>query len=228
MVVYATVTGAAGWGAVAMAFAAAGSTTAAVILRYRRLPTELLTIGPLAFSPAKRARRPTHLAQTALQLLAFWGLFLAIIPLILSWLEHRWGLQVELPAGVPVAGWVLCAAASAHGLWSAYAMSIAGEGTPLPSAMPRKLVVTGPYGFVRNPMAVAGIVQGIGVGLGIGSWIVVLYAILGSLVWNWIIRPLEEADLAARFGDDYARYEDEVTCWVPGPRFDPELPHNHR
>jgi protein-S-isoprenylcysteine O-methyltransferase Ste14 len=38
--------------------------------------------------------------------------------------------------------------------------------------MANRLVVVGPYRIVRNPMAVAGALQTIGVGLWVGSWAV--------------------------------------------------------
>jgi protein-S-isoprenylcysteine O-methyltransferase Ste14 len=94
-------------------------------------------------------------------------------------------------------------------------MSSKGRGTPLPSAMPNHLVIAGPYRWVRNPMAVAGIAQGIGVGLILGSWLVVAYAMIGSLVWNYAVRPLEEADLENRFGPEFRRYRSSVSCWLP-------------
>jgi hypothetical protein len=74
-------------------------------------------------------------------------------------------------------------------------MSTLGDGTPLPSAMPNRLVIAGPYRWVRNPMAVSGIVQGAAVGFILQSWLVVAYAVVGSLVWNYAIRPHEESDL---------------------------------
>jgi protein-S-isoprenylcysteine O-methyltransferase Ste14 len=64
-------------------------------------------------------------------------------------------------------------------------------------------------------MALAGVVQGAAIGLILSSWLVVAYAVAGSLVWNWIVRPLEEADLDTRFGQDYRRYRAAVRCWVP-------------
>jgi protein-S-isoprenylcysteine O-methyltransferase Ste14 len=94
-------------------------------------------------------------------------------------------------------------------------MSTRGSGTPLPSAATTRLVTSGPYRFVRNPMAVAGIVQGVGVGLTLQSWLVVLYAIAGSVVWNWFVRPVEEADLTAKFGNEYLAYRAQVRCWIP-------------
>ncbi|MGN6695965.1 MAG: methyltransferase family protein, partial [Aquihabitans sp.] len=66
-----------------------------------------------------------------------------------------------------------------------------------------------------NPMAVCGALQTIGVGLVLGSWMVVAIAIAGAVVWNVVIRPGEEADLAVRFGSDYERYRSQVRCWVP-------------
>ena len=84
-----------------------------------------------------------------------------------------------------------------------------------PAATARNLVVVGPYRFVRNPMAVAGALQTVGVGLWRGSWIVIVSSITGALIWNTFIRPEEEADLAARFGDDYDAYRAVVRCWIP-------------
>lgn len=215
MAVYATVTGLAGWGALLMIAAAAGGIAAGALVVFDRLPAERVLVGPLAFRPAVPALPAKHLSRTASQLIVFWGLFLGIIPAVVALLEGRWGLALPLPLGVRAAGLLLLAIFSAVGIWSAHAMARNGEGTPLPSHSTRTLVVVGPYRFVRNPMALAGIVQGMAVGLLMGSWLVVLYALCGSLVWNWLVRPLEEKDLADRFGAPYLAYRDAVRCWVP-------------
>jgi protein-S-isoprenylcysteine O-methyltransferase Ste14 len=105
--------------------------------------------------------------------------------------------------------------ASTVGLWSCFSMALLGEGTPLPAATGRRLVIAGPYRFVRNPMAFAGAFQTVGAGCYLGSWLVVLSALAGGLIWNAFIRPEEEADLARRFGRPYELYRDRVRCWVP-------------
>lgn len=215
MTLYATATTEAGWGAVLMLAATAGSAAAALLATRGRLPGEWLLIGPFAFRTARPESRRALLGLTGLQVLAFWVLFLAVIPAVIVWLEHRWQVGIAVPAAVPIAGAVLLVAASALGLWSEHTMSTLGRGTPLPAALPRRLVIAGPYRWVRNPMAVAGIAQGVGVGLLAGSWLVVVYAICGSAVWNHLIRPHEEADLSARFGAEYDRYREAVACWVP-------------
>jgi len=45
--------------------------------------------------------------------------------------------------------------------------------------------------------------------------VVVAYAVTGSLIWNYAVRPHEEADLESRFGDGFCRYRSEVRCWLP-------------
>ena len=213
MVAYATWTGAAGWGALLMCAAAAGGITAGSLLVLGRLPSEWLIRGPFVFRAASRAR--SHVAQTVAQLVVFWGLFLLVLPAVIVAVEHRWGLHLLVHPAVRIAGGILLVAASALGIRSALTMARRGAGTPLPSAMPTRLVVAGPYRFVRNPMAVAGIAQGVAVGMLLGSWLVVLYALCGSLVWNTLIRPHEEADLADRFGAEYEDYRARVRCWIP-------------
>lgn len=216
LAVYATFTGEAGWGVLLMGAASAGSIGALCLLWLGRIPTEWALAGPFAFRPARPGRGPLpHILVTLAQIAVFWGLFLGVIPVIVSTLEARWGLAVGFPAALSSVGWMLFLAASALGVWSALAMNVRGDGTPLPAAMANRLVIVGPYRYVRNPMALSGIVQGAAVGLMLSSWLVVLYAVLGSLLWNFAIRPLEEADLEARFGDEFRRYRDTVRCWLP-------------
>jgi protein-S-isoprenylcysteine O-methyltransferase Ste14 len=216
LALYATVTTQAGWGVLFMVGASAGSVVALCLVRYGRVPTEWMLFGPFAFRLADaKASRSSHMFATAAQIVVFWGLALGVVPLVLAWLEERWALSLPLPAVVVPLGAVVFLLASALGIWAAAAMSTKGRGTPLPAAMPNLLVIAGPYRFVRNPMAIAGIVQGAAVGLMLSSWLVVAYAVAGSLVWNWVIRPLEEADLEARFGDSFRRYRDAVRCWWP-------------
>ncbi|PSL37866.1 protein-S-isoprenylcysteine O-methyltransferase Ste14 [Labedella gwakjiensis] len=215
IVAYATITGLAGWGAVLMIAAAAGSIAAAMLVLLGRLPAEWIIRGPFAFRLARPGSTGDHVKRTGAQLVLFWGLFLVVFPFVIVLLERRWQLDVPVPIAVPIAGVVLLLAASALGIWSAVTMSTLGEGTPLPSATARRLVIAGPYRFVRNPMAVAGIVQGAAVGFVAGSWLVVVYAVAGSFVWNELVRPIEEAELESRFGVEYAAYRDRVACWVP-------------
>jgi protein-S-isoprenylcysteine O-methyltransferase Ste14 len=216
MAVYATVTTQAGIGVLAMGAATAGSVAALCLVLLGRIPTAWIVRGPFAFRPArKRANAGFHVAATFGQIVVFWGFFLGLVPAGLAVLEQRWGLAFAFPAVAVPAGAAILILASALGIWSAAVMSTLGDGTPLPSVTANRLVIAGPYRWIRNPMAVAGIVQGAAVGLVLQSWLVVGYAVLGSLVWNYAVRPLEEADLSERFGEEFQHYRETVRCWIP-------------
>lgn len=224
---YATISTEAGWGVLLMLAAAACSVVALFFVVQGRVPTELMVRGPFAFRPASnRGGTAGNVGATMGQLILFWGFFLVVLPSVIRWFEQRWHISVPFPSGAAPAGLVVLILASALGIASAVTMSSAGGGTPLPSAMPNRLVIAGPYKWVRNPMAVAGISQGVAVGLMLGSWLVVAYAVLGSLLWNYAVRPHEEADLEKRFGTEFQRYRDSVRCWIP--RWRKDLPLSDR
>jgi protein-S-isoprenylcysteine O-methyltransferase Ste14 len=216
LAIYATITTEAGWGVLAMVAAVGASAIAASVLVLGRVPTAFIARGPFAFRPARaRSSSGAHVALTVAQLVVFWGVFLVLFPAIIGALERRWALGVDFPVWVRLLGCGVLVLASALGIASAITMSTVGQGTPLPSAMPNRLVVAGPYRWIRNPMAVAGIAQGVAIGLISPSWLVIAYAIVGSVLWNYAVRPLEEADMEARFGDDFRAYRDTVNCWTP-------------
>lgn len=172
------------------------------------------------------SQRPTTIRPTSLtrisallwtigQTAMFWGLFLWLLPMGLMELEDHVGwhrfqhrLQAPLSAGVLIA-------ASGLGLWSAVSMAIHGRGTPLPTATAPRLVTVGPYRFVRNPMAVAGILQGLAVGWYLGSILVAAYSLTGAVLWHFFVRPVEERDLVQRFGAEYRQYRQQVRLWLP-------------
>lgn len=215
MATYATATTLAGLGAVAMMAAAACSIIAAFALCLGRVPTKWLLFGPFRPRPASHGGTARNVSFTGLQIVAFWGVFLVIVPIVIAAFEERWQLAIATPLWLRIAGIALLIAASVLGLWSGSTMATSGKGTPLPAATARELVVTGPYKIVRNPMAVSGFAQAAAVGLLLGSWLVVMYAIAGAFVWNYGVRPHEEADLGDRFGGSYADYRDAVDCWWP-------------
>ena len=156
------------------------------------------------------------MSWTLVQSAIVWYAALFVVPILLLTLEDRLGIHDEFrfPAQLQVSV-ALFIAASMLNLATAGFLALRGNGTPLPMACPRELVVTGPYRYVRNPMAVAGIGQGIAVGLFLGSRLVLLYALAGAVLWHVAIRPSEERDLQARFGSSYDQYRRDVPLWWP-------------
>ena len=142
----------------------------------------------------------------------FWLLFLFILPLMISFFEAKlW----EVVRPYEILGGVLFLLFSLLNIWSAIIMSKLGKGTPLPIDCPNKLVIRGPYRFVRNPMAIGGIGQGISVGMYLGSVFTILYALIGAIIWHLLVRPFEEKDLEKRFGDEFLDYKSRIRTWIP-------------
>jgi protein-S-isoprenylcysteine O-methyltransferase Ste14 len=217
LVIYGLVEQAAGWGVVMMSLATLGTLAASATMWFGHLPTGWFFVGPFSFRVADVAPGARHLRRSLAQLVVFWTMFFVVVPLVLAFVEER--LHLDWDAfdrwGVRLAGATAFTLGSALGLRACVTMALRGNGTPLPAETARDLVITGPYRSVRNPMAVAGVLQTVGVGLVVGSWMVIAVALAGALAWNALIRPVEEADLAARFGEPYRQYAEHVRCWVP-------------
>ncbi|MEA2553073.1 MAG: hypothetical protein QOJ65_1249 [Fimbriimonadaceae bacterium] len=169
--------------------------------------------------PQTREARTTsvaaNLVKTLLQIIVIWGLFLWVIPMLI--------VRVEMLAAIPtfatstwqIVGLLLFMAMSTLGLVCVSIFVWLGHGTPLPMDTATRFVVAGPYRHIRNPMAIAGLGQGFAAALVLGSYLSILYVFMGVLVWNFIARPWEEADLVKRFGSTYLDYQARVRCWIP-------------
>ena len=166
------------------------------------------------FRHAAPATARALLARTAIQVVIFWGLFLFVFPPFIARFERTFTTAAFVPYQRKVAA-VLFVIASSLGIASALTMVTRGRGTPLPLDGPRDLVVSGPYAWVRNPMAIAGLAQGGAVALWLGSPLVLVYVIAGGVLWHFLVRPIEESHLLAAFGDDYRAYRDRVPLWLP-------------
>jgi protein-S-isoprenylcysteine O-methyltransferase Ste14 len=188
------------------------------------LPAMLLSISStLAVSPftarlfrqAKLASPGWNLAKTGIQIFIFWSILLFLLPYLLTLIESRIGMARFQFQFQQVFSALLFTCFSSLGLWSGYTMAAAGSGTPLPLDSPRQLVVCGPYAYVRNPMVIAGLGQGIAVGLWLGSFLALAYVFTGGFIWQFLVRPLEEEDMQRHFGADYPAYRQQVPCWTP-------------
>ncbi|MFO0784447.1 MAG: isoprenylcysteine carboxylmethyltransferase family protein [Phycisphaerales bacterium] len=168
-----------------------------------------------SFRPSRATTVAGNLANTLLQTVLFWGFFLAVLPAGIVSCERALGVPAMTWPHQQLMGGVVFALAGTLGLTSGITMALAGRGTPLPMACPHALVVVGPYRYIRNPTAVAGLAQGVGVAAMVGSWSVLAYVFAGGALWQVMVRPHEEADLLSRFGTPYAHYRAAVRCWVP-------------
>jgi len=111
-------------------------------------------------------------------------------------------------------------AAGIAGLVACFArFALQGLGTPAPVAPPTRLVVSGLYRHVRNPMYVAVTAVVIGEALMLGSRALLGYAAVLWLLFHVWVLLYEEPALRRRFGESYREYCANVGRWIP--RFTP-------
>lgn len=167
------------------------------------------------FRQAEKSSANWILLKTFIQIFIVWSLILIVFPYFIMSLEDKLGIiRLKFPFQTIIAGFIFVGI-SFIGLASAYTMSKIGMGTPLPLDAARNLVISGIYSYVRNPMAISGIGQGLAVALFLGSPLVAAYALMGAFIWQFIFRPLEEEDLQRKFGAEYEDYCSCVKCWIP-------------
>jgi len=90
-----------------------------------------------------------------------------------------------------------------------------GLGTPAPIAPPTRLVVTGFYRHVRNPIYVALLVILLGEALLFGAERVAVWGVLFWMFTFAVVVIVEEPALSQQFGTEYETYCRNVPRWLP-------------
>jgi protein-S-isoprenylcysteine O-methyltransferase Ste14 len=93
--------------------------------------------------------------------------------------------------------------------------AVQGHGTPAPIAPPDRLVVTGPYRRVRNPMYVAVVALILGQAALFADLRLVGYAAVVWLGFHLFVLIYEEPTLRRAFPQDYAAFFAAVPRWRP-------------
>ena len=105
----------------------------------------------------------------------------------------------------------------ATALWFAIsAVSAFAEGgeTLKPATPSYQLLTGGPFKWSRNPIYLAMVLFGAGLGFATLNLWMILTAIATGVLLNFFVIPQEEDYLARRFGADYDAYRREVRRWV--------------
>jgi protein-S-isoprenylcysteine O-methyltransferase Ste14 len=90
------------------------------------------------------------------------------------------------------------------------------KGTPVPLSPPPKLVKSGLYKYVRNPMLTGIFVQLFGCGIITNSIsLIFIFTPLFMLINIWELKMVEEPELEKRLGKDYIDYKKQVPMFFP-------------
>ncbi len=99
--------------------------------------------------------------------------------------------------------------------WCSHSFVFFGKGTPMPFSPTKKLLVTGLYRFVRNPMYLAALLVLAGETLLFQSRGLFIYCLILFGVFHFQVLALEEPYLKEKFGDTYKQYCKAVRRWIP-------------
>jgi len=90
------------------------------------------------------------------------------------------------------------------------------KGTPVPLNPPPKLVDTGPYAYIRNPMLSGLFILLFGLGFLFNSFsLVFIFTPLFILLNVLELKAIEEPELEKRLGQEYFEYKKMVPMFIP-------------
>ena len=143
----------------------------------------------------------------------FISFFLIFLPArILAW------AGISAPTGIGVSqvvGALLAIGGGALAIACVLAFALIGRGTPAPFDPPRRLVVRGPYRWIRNPMYVGAVVALAGAALFYRSWVLGGFTLAFWLATAAFVLFYEEPVLRRTFGPEYETYRSNVGRWWP-------------
>jgi protein-S-isoprenylcysteine O-methyltransferase Ste14 len=157
-------------------------------------------------------RRPYATAVSVAWGAALGGTFGCLLPYLLGY----WHFHQPLPGWVvaQVTGGLLICAGLVP-MVQAFIEFIKAGGTPVPVTSPPRLVVSGFYRYVRNPIYVGFVIILAGQALLFGSLGLLEYTAIAWCVGAAAVRFYEEPTLARKFGAEYQAYRRAVRAWLP-------------
>jgi protein-S-isoprenylcysteine O-methyltransferase Ste14 len=100
-------------------------------------------------------------------------------------------------------------------VWCVANFATVGDGTPGLWDAPRRVVATGPYRWVRNPIYISALLIVLGEAWLFLSPRLLAYAGAMALFFHLFVTGYEEPALRRRFGAPYLDYRRAVPRWIP-------------
>ena len=158
-----------------------------------------------------------------LQVVAFTGLMLFVLPaIVIEGSGSAWLNPMERPAWQLSLIAQVLAFPALLGLSAVQEFVTRGGGTPVPFDPPQRLVTSGLYAYIRNPMQLSAVVLLFLLGLVLRNPWVSAAGVMAHVYSVGLAGWDEGEDLRERFGERWIAYRSGVRAWVP--RFRPWHP----
>ena len=132
----------------------------------------------------------------------------------LEWILNRYLPLGEFPSRVDSLVGYFFISISIVLAGSSLAMFFKSRTTIVPHGQPAALVARGPYRLSRNPMYLGLLCLLVGIACLLGSLSPFLVPPMFVIVISKIFIPMEEANMSAKFGEEYRTYQTQVRRWI--------------
>ena len=151
--------------------------------------------------------------------LVFWFGLGVLLVFASLWLDNILPVRLTLPAPIGLSlSVLLLLIGAALCLWTIYNF-VKAKGSPVPINPPKRLVTTGLYSRIRNPMVLGWIVMMFGVGVLLDSIsLIIIFTPLFLLLNILYLKTIEEKEMEKKFGQEYLKYKESVPMFVPRVR----------
>jgi protein-S-isoprenylcysteine O-methyltransferase Ste14 len=169
------------------------------------------------------AERRNLLGRAVLQAIGFGGLILVALPAaIQSASGLSWEPMLQRPTWQTLCGLQVAFVFAGWGISAAQELALRGGGTPLPQDPTRRLVVSGPYAYIANPMQVSVALVLLAEGALLSSAPVAGAALMVIVFSAGLADWSENTSLRERFGAPFESWRKAVWPWWP--RWRPWVP----
>lgn len=175
----------------------------------------------VAFGPARllaqwTVSRTRLYARATLQAIAFAGLIAVVLPAIaIEGSAAGWTSPLARPRWQAMVWLHALAVPAAIGLSAVQEFATRGGGTPVPFDPPVRLVTSGVYAYVRNPMQLSALLLLTLLGLALENLWISAAAIVAHLYGEGIAAWDERDDMPRRHGPEWTAYAAAVRAWWP-------------
>ncbi len=146
--------------------------------------------------------------------------FLAFVLVLVPWLWHRLdvyvpAVHVDLDWRLRAVGGVIFVVCLGLYLYNSYVLTYHGKGAFVEFDPPKEFVSTGPYRWVRNPVAASLLGAILGEAILFSSTGILIMFITSVGLAHLQATRVEEPLLKKRFGKSYEDYMKRVPRWIP-------------
>lgn len=166
-------------------------------------------------SPERNAAQSSiawPLAKSIAFVVALPGGLSGYLPTLLANIEPAWNIDLGPVAWLALPLWATGAALLVHCIWC---FAKQARSSPAHFDMPQRLMISGVYRYLRNPMYVAQLLIIVGHLLWFGAAVLLPYLAGYAIVVYLLATRYEEPLLMRLFGRSFAHYLTNVPGWLP-------------